>query len=300
MRMTNQMMVNTLKMNISTNTSRMAVTQEQIASGKKINKLSDDPGSLIQVMRMRGNITENEQYVRNLNEGISFLETTDSALDDLTEVIQRIRELTVQAANGTNDSSALQAIAEEVGTLRGQVQTIANMSYGSKYIFAGSNVTQGPCGESEWQGNNRAVRIEISPGIIMPINIDMTSFFGNPNGLDVGGNPDGGVFDMINQLMNRLNAGGSEAISHTLNTIDDKIDELLNKRAVVGARVNRLELQQNRLKNEQISLTGLLSQREDADMAELAINLRIQENVYMASLSAGAKIIMPSLLDFLG
>ncbi len=299
MRITNQMMVNTLKMNIGANTQRMAVTQEQIASGKKINKVSDDPGSLVQVMRIRGNVTENDQYVRNLEEALSFQDTTDSALDDLNEVMQRVRELTVQASNGTNDTSALEAVADEIEILKGQVQTIANISYSNKYIFAGTNVTEAPCGETEWTGNGNSLTMEISVGATISVNIDMRDIFGSPSGLDELGNPDGGIFAIFDQLITDIQSGDNEAISANLDVMDEKIDDILSKRSTVGARVNRLELQLNRMEDEKVSLTSLLSKREDADITELAIDLQMQENVYSASLSAGAKIIMPSLLDFL-
>ena len=71
------------------------------------------------------------------------------------------------------------------------------------------------------------------------------------------------------------------------------------QRAVVGARVNRLELQENRLESTRIDYTELLSKNQDADMAEVIMDLKMQENVYRASLAAGARIIMPSLVDFL-
>ncbi len=299
MRITNQIMVNNLKQHLGSNTQRMAGIQEKIASLKKINKASDDPGSLVQVMRLRGNVTENEQYIRNLGEGLSFLDTADAALDDLTTVMQRVRELTVQAANGTNDSTSLQTIADEINVLKEHIQTIANISYANKYIFAGTNVTKAPCGEEEWTGNGGSLTMEIGVGITVAINIDMRDIFGNPTGLDDLGNPDGGIFDLFDQLIADIQSGDSDAISARLEGMDAKIDDILSKRSIIGARVNRLELHENRMKDEQVSLKSLLSKREDADLAELAIDLQTQENVYNASLAAGAKIIMPSLLDFL-
>jgi flagellar hook-associated protein 3 FlgL len=292
-------MVNNLKQHLGSNTQRMAGIQEKIASLKKINKASDDPGSLVQVMRLRGNVTENEQYIRNLGEGLSFLDTADAALDDLTTVMQRVRELTVQAANGTNDSTSLQTIADEINVLKEHIQTIANISYANKYIFAGTNVTKAPCGEEEWTGNGGSLTMEIGVGITVAINIDMRDIFGNPTGLDDLGNPDGGIFDLFDQLIADIQSGDSDAISARLEGMDAKIDDILSKRSIIGARVNRLELHENRMKDEQVSLKSLLSKREDADLAELAIDLQTQENVYNASLAAGAKIIMPSLLDFL-
>lgn len=293
------MMANDLQRNMNTNMERLAKYQEQLSTGRKLNKLSDDPSGLVKAMRMRTNITQNEQYLRNIGDAINFVETVDSSLNDLNDVLQRIRELTVEAANGTNDVGAKQAIAEEIETLRDHLKMVANNTYGSKYIFAGSNVSVAPCGETEWKGNTNKVEAEIGPGVVMEVNIDMMSFFGNPSGLDELGNPDGGIFAAINGLLEDINSGTTDEISSNLEAIDVKIDDLLFKRATIGARVNRLELQENRLEDTNLSFTDLLSSYEDADVAEVSINLQMQENVYRASLAAGAKIIMPTLVDFL-
>lgn len=293
------MMANDLQRNMNTNMERLAKYQEQLSTGRKLNKLSDDPSGLVKAMRMRTNITQNEQYLRNIGDAINFVETVDSSLNDLNDVLQRIRELTVEAANGTNDVGAKQAIAEEIETLRDHLKMVANNTYGSKYIFAGSNVSVAPCGETEWKGNTNKVEAEIGPGVVMEVNIDMMPFFGNPSGLDELGNPDGGIFAAINGLLEDINSGTTDEISSNLEAIDVKIDDLLFKRATIGARVNRLELQENRLEDTNLSFTDLLSSYEDADVAEVSINLQMQENVYRASLAAGAKIIMPTLVDFL-
>ena len=91
----------------------------------------------------------------------------------------------------------------------------------------------------------------------------------------------------------------TDAIQAKLGDIDDKLDDLLLRRSTIGAKVNRLELQQNRLESTQTSYAGLLGQVEDADIAEVIMNLKMQENVYKASLAAGARIIQPTLVDFL-
>jgi len=84
-----------------------------------------------------------------------------------------------------------------------------------------------------------------------------------------------------------------------LGQIDQRMDNILVKWAEVGARANRIELITNRLLDESINVQSLLSRTEDADVAELMVNLKTQENVYQASLSTGAQIIRPSLVDFM-
>ncbi|MGB4018880.1 MAG: flagellin, partial [Syntrophomonadaceae bacterium] len=261
----------------------------------------DNPAGLVKSLRLRTNLVEGEQYLANINEGINFMETTDAALDNLTAIMQRIRELAVNAANGTNDDSARKAIADEIKELTDQITIVANTSYGSKYIFAGTNVTQQPCQEDsdpdtfKWTGNNEALQLEIGVGVKLTINLTDSSM----NNFFVGNGTDPGVIDFCRELVNDIEAGNLDAVNAALTTADKFIDNLLTARSTIGAKVNRLELQQSRLDSTQISYTSLLSQNEDADIAEVIMNLKMQESVYRASLAAGARIIQPSLVDFL-
>lgn len=298
-RITNNMLVNDLKRNLNSNMRNMDIYQRQLSTGRKINQPSDNPAGLVKSLRLRTNLTEIEQYTANIDEALNFMETTDAALDNINQILQRVRELTVKAGNGTNDAGALEAIASEIGELKEQLKLVANTTYGAKYIFAGSNVTEPPVNGDKWQGNERLLELEIGAGVKIGINLTMEDFFGNPDGLDESGNPDGGLFGLLNDLKTAINSGDLEAVDTGLGDIDGKIDSLLSMRAVVGAKINRLELQKNRLESTQTSFTGLLAQNEDADMAEVIMQLKMQENVYRASLAAGTRIILPSLADFL-
>lgn len=300
-RITNGMLINELKYNLNNNYTNMDKYQRQLATGRKINLPSDNPAGLVKSLRLRTNLVEGEQYLANINEGINFMETTDAALDNLTAIMQRIRELAVNAANGTNDDSARRAIADEIKELTDQITIVANTSYGSKYIFAGTNVTQQPCQEYsdpdtfKWTGNNEALQLEIGVGVKLTINLTDSSM----NNFFVGNGTDPGVIDFCRELVNDIEAGNLDAVNAALTTADKFIDNLLTARSTIGAKVNRLELQQSRLDSTQISYTSLLSQNEDADIAEVIMNLKMQESVYRASLAAGARIIQPSLVDFL-
>lgn len=299
MRVTSAMMVNDMLRNLNTNTRRLDESQRQLYTGRKINAPSDDPSGLVKALRLRTALNENQQYLANINEANSFMDTTDGALNSINEVLQRVRELTVKASTGSNAPDDMKAIATEIEQLREQLLLVANSTYGSKYIFAGSNVTQAPCDGDFWKGNSETLPTEIGIGVKIALNLDMKAFFGNPGGVDTGGSPDGGLFALMNDLKTAVDNSEHGTASSMLDNIDAKLNELSGKRAVVGARVNRMELQQNRLQEAEVSLSRLLGGVEDADMEQVIMNLRMQENVYRASLAAGARIIQPSLADFL-
>jgi len=108
-----------------------------------------------------------------------------------------------------------------------------------------------------------------------------------------------GLFSYVDDLCQKIQTGKQPQIGNELGGNDDRLKQLLLYRATIGARVNRLELQQSRLTSNQTSSTDLLSKTEDADTAEVIMNYKIQENVYNAALAVGAKIIPLSLVDFI-
>lgn len=289
MRITNSMMVSTLLRDLNTNLGKMTRSQEQLSSGKRINRPSDDPVGLVDSLRLRTNLTELQQFKSNGDASLSWLEATDSALDEAGSILQRIRELAVQGANGAAmPQLALDAVAKEVDQLKRQLINIGNTTHGGKYIFSGTEtLTAAFDTAGVYQGNNNALQYEIGIGVKIPVNVDGAQAFSN-------------VFTVLDNLINDLNTGNSANISSTrLAELDTVMSQQLQVRSDVGARVNRIEFAVNRLDTLKVNSTDLLSKVEDADMAELITRLKMQENVYRASLATGARIVQPSLVDFL-
>jgi flagellar hook-associated protein 3 FlgL len=286
------MMVNDLYRSLNVNAQRLAAQQMRLATGRTINRPSDDPAALVRSLRLRTSLNEGEQYLENIGNALSFMQTSDDALSDLTDALQRARELTVQAATGTNDQGARTAIAQEIREIGEQLKQIANTRHGAKYIFAGSNVSVAPAqADGSWAGNDTLMSVEIATGVAVPYNLQASGFFAAPGE---------GLFDVMAALAVAMESGDSAGIQAGLSDIDRKLSEALTMQGSIGARINRMELQQNRLQNARTSLTELLANCEDADLAEVMMNLKTQEAVYQAALRAGAGIVTMSLADFLG
>jgi flagellar hook-associated protein 3 len=178
MRVTNKMLTNELRRNLNTNMMRLDEFQRQLSTTKKLNRPSDNPAALVKALRLRTSLNEGEQYLSNINESVSFLETTDAALYNVGEIMQRARELAVKAATGSNDPDAHNAIAKEIRELNDQLKIIANTTYGSKHVFAGTNVTEAPYNNGRWRGNQDFLEVEVGVGVTTPINVpQMKEFF---------------------------------------------------------------------------------------------------------------------------
>lgn len=423
MRITNNMLINNMMNNIGNNLTRMERYQNQLATGKKIQIPSDDPVVAARALKLRTDVSEVEQYQTNIKDAQSWLDITETTLGQIGDVLQRARELAVQAANGTNTPSDTQKIQTEIKQLRGQIIQSSNTTYAGRYIFSGfqtdkkliNNDSSSPeYGEFVINvANSEAIKYEIGIGDDINVNVlggDLFNLGGVANGdtngtvkgnlsvatfpltidgtndilevsvdggapasvnipnstyndidslvsaiqsgidtnIDIGPNKitvsaDGNILKLtstsdgssssvsvntgssaagdlgmsavtqvngvdgdtgmmiqhFDSFITALSTADSAGISSAIENLDACINNVLRIRADVGARQNRLELTANRLDSDFLNFSKLMSQNEDVDMAQTIMNLTNEENVYRASLSGGARIIQPSLVDFL-
>lgn len=293
-RVTQGMLNQNMLFNLSQTNKAMQKYQDQASSGKKINKPSDDPVSAVRGMYYRSSLNEVDQYKRNADDGTSWMSTTDDALDEVNSVLQRVRELTVQGLNGTNDPSARTAIAQEIDQLKEHLGEVANSQIAGKYIFAGTDIKNPPyqTATKTFNSNNGKIEVQVGQTNNVQINVQGMEVFAK----DING--DGGIFKLLSDISTGFSSSNSDS-SDVLGKLDAQIDNILKERSELGARMNRMELSQSRLDDLVVSTTSLLSNEEDADMSQVIINLKSEENVQRAALSIGARIIQPSLLDFL-
>ncbi len=142
MRITNNMMIANMKRNLGNNQTRLNKYQNQLDTGKKIQVPSDDPVVAARALKLRTDVSKIEQYQKNLGDAKSWLDETDVTLGKIGDVLQKARELTEQAANGTNTPEETQKIGQELKQLRAQLVHLSNSTYAGRYIFSGFKTDQ--------------------------------------------------------------------------------------------------------------------------------------------------------------
>ncbi|WP_233004503.1 flagellar hook-associated protein FlgL [Exiguobacterium aurantiacum] len=308
MRVTQTMLTQTNLKHLSSSYNKLAQVQEQLISGKRIQRASEDPVVAMQGMRYRTEVREVDQFRRNVSEATSWMDLTDSTLNEVTEAVKRIRELTTQAANDTYESSQRQIIQSEVNQLIEHIGSLANAKSGEKYIYNGTKTDQplvdmdalkaflaDPNGDVNSIYSDGApaasgkVAFEVSKGITVQVNMQPETVFGS----DVFA----GLHDLVSKLADPNTTG--EVLSNELADLDVIAQNLITERAELGARANRLELVDNRLQEHEIIAKTIMSDNEDIDIEKVIMELKSHETVHRAALSAGARIIQPTLLDFL-
>ncbi|CAG5088512.1 Flagellar hook-associated protein 3 [Thermobacillus xylanilyticus] len=299
LRITPGMMHMQLTRNLNRTLTEMSKLQEQMTTGRKINRASDDPVGITYALRYRSELSANEQYQKSVDMALSWLDFNDTVLHQAQDVLKRLKELAVQGSNGTNPDVALNNIAVEVIQLKEQIVDIANSTLNGKYVFNGEKTdvipydpTVTPFDPSTIETDSGAIYYMVGVGVKLQINLSGSDVFGRPGEAD-------NIFAVFDQIITALQNGNHSGVSAQIANIESRMDKILNQQAEIGARVNRVELMQNRLKDLELNLTDLQSKTEDVDMEKLIIDAKVNENIYQASLSVGAKIITPSLVDFL-
>lgn len=298
MRVTQNMISNRVLQNLGKNMEQLDKLNYQLSSGKKFEKVSDDPSGVVAAMQLDAAIVAHNRYNANVDQAAGLLNTTEGALQDLTNILHRVRELAVQGANGTLDDTDRQGIAFEIKQLRDQVKSIANLDQGGKYLFGGTNLTTAPWDDtqpagSEWQGNGEVIKYQVGQSSFIEVNVPGGAIFRDA---PPAGRP---LMQALDSLISNLENGNIQGISRGISDAQANLDNVLRVRAEIGARVNRLDLTKNRLTDQVNNLEALLSKAQDIDMAQVISQLKAQESTYNAALASGARIIQPTLLDFL-
>ncbi len=273
--------------NLNADLERLLKLQERLATGKRMHRPSDDPANLPAVLVMRDALNAVQQYGRNLQDTKTLLDAGQRALQDAVQVLHRLRELAVQGANGTLSAPDMQALAREVEALRGELVALGNTQVAGKYIFGGTRTTSAPfLPDGTYLGNSTRVVREVDRGVAIEATIPGDLAFSQ-------------AFSASQALQTALESGDHDAVRATLSGLDGALDQLLGALAELGARANRVEVIQARMGDFEVQLRELLSVREDVDIAEVVVRLQTEENVYRAALAVGARLLQPSLVDFL-
>jgi flagellar hook-associated protein 3 FlgL len=312
MRITNKMLTSSLLNNVNNNLTQLQKYENQLSSKVKVDKISDDPVAAAKILKAKSELKSQEQYSTNMEYASGWLRSVDDALASVDDAMQRVREIAVRGSNGATSEESSEALGYELDNIIGELVHIANTDYNGSYIFAGGGSDTVPYTTIPADGSNITAvnfisseaatlqetfsqKIEISKGVNIDLSAGKMTFHTDSNG----GTSINSVFTTLTQLKESLLTGTQEEVGNFIGQIDSLIDNVISERAVVGAKSNRIEQAQSRSDSFNTSLNTLVSNLGDTDYAEASALYSSQKAVFEASLSVGANIIQPSLLDFL-
>lgn len=291
-RVTQRMMTQSSLSNLQLGLGRLAKVQEQLSTGRVINRPSDNPTGTTASMRLRSSLADQAQYSRNAQDGIGWLTQVDSALDSVTTSVKRARDLALQGANASASGAvAREALATEVDGVKAELLSQANTKYLDSPVFGGVTAgNQAYDATGTYVGTLGDVNRRVADGVLVKVDVDGPSVFGNGAT---------SAFAELDALATALRAGDQTGISNAINTLNSRIDTVTSARTAAGTRYQRLEQADQTASDAAISLDTQLSTIENADLAKTTVDLKLQEVAYQAALGATSRVMQPSLLDFL-
>lgn len=271
---------------------------EQVSTQKRINHLSDNPIDNAQVIRQRGRLVQSQQLLKNIDYASGYLERTESAVRGIGDYLLRAKELSVAMANDTYGPSSREGTAQEIKQIVEGVVSLANTSFGNRYVFGGFRTQTPPISrDGQYLGDDGSVFIQISEGTFKQVNIDARGLF---EAGEKGRND--GHFDMIHTLdilYTGLKDNDVPMIRTAMEELDHQLDKVSSFQARIGSIQNTLGSMRARLESGTELTTADISRMEDADLFKTSSELKRTESVFQSTLMATTKLLQPSLLNFL-
>lgn len=301
MRVTQGMISQNSLRNISKSYEKLSKINEQAQTGRRFTKTSDDPVAAVKSLQYSTALFRNEQYKNNLNEAQNWIDTSETSVTEIIDIMSNIRDKVLDAANGTKQPEDLEAIGVEIGQMKNQIIDAMNTQMLGKFVFNGTNTNVKPVVENadgtytinfENYTDANAVQANISDGITLNVNSNpISAFGGQANGQN--------VIEMLTDLENSLKNGTFANSDDALGSIDQFKEVMSAERSDLGARSNRVDLVASRLTSQYQVLKNAKSDNEDVESEKAILDLLQQETVNRAALATTAKVIQPSLVDFL-
>lgn len=274
--------------------TRLSETQERVASGRRINRPSDDPFGTSRALAAHTALDLNAQRDRTVTLARTQLASTESVLDSLGKVLGRVQELAVQADSSSIDSGARKQIAAEVEQLIAETVTLGNTSYGGQQMFSGLQTQTVPFVQDvaghpsvvTYAGDTGTSSREIGDGEQIAVNLRGDQIF-MP------------IFQKLIAFRDALNTNDLPTISAASGQVGQEMDHVLEARGDIGARMRRLDLTSTQLQNSYLQLQTDISNLEDADISQEAVDLQTRQTALQAALAAIGRSLNTTLLDFL-
>lgn len=306
--------------------SRVEDLQMKGSTLKRVSKPSDDPIGNVDLLAVRSQNIDADQYKRNINFANTQLSFTENVLDELSDILLKAKELAVGQASSIYNPEIRAGVAKEIHQLREQALSIANKRMGNRYLFAGQKVLTRPFDqEGQYIGDKSKMFVEVNKDVLIPVNITGADvFFSSPKTdvkreqLDLQQGPQmdiptegrslasvdepqttSSIFDELRSLENALLTDNHEVIQGLLEKLDSSMDRVTTLRTEIGALTNTISNAETSIEKTKPLNESYKSKIEDADITELFSDLQKEQTVLKATYKASSNLMNTNLMDFL-
>lgn len=272
-------------------------TQDQAASGRKLRQVSDDPSGTVRVFRNRTRLENIVQYRRTIDYVEGFLGKTEDSMRSINEALMRAKELAVQQSNGVWDPATRKTVSFEIGQLADQIVQLGNSTYGDRYIFGGFQTSKPPvAGDGHYGGDDGLIFVQLDDDTFRPINVPGRRIFEiavKDQGAEVP------LLKIVQDFKDALENNDVQRIFQASSRLDGALSQMSEMTASLGARrasvrdaAERLDTLEEYAMKDNVNL-------EAADPVTTALDMKRAETALSYTLNSSAKVLGPTLMEFL-
>lgn len=298
---------------------KLQTLQLAAATGKRLNRPSDDPTAISPVLSARTQIQTSDRYIETIESGLDRIDNMDGYLDSIENTLVRAKEISIATVNGSLSQADMDTYADEVQQLRESLIADANTQLDGKYVFAGFeentqpftlNSTYDPTLPFDatnpdtypvsYDGDYGELEFEVAPNELLNVNISGNTLM--QGDLDNDGQTDAGavdVFAVVTQLEENLRAGDVPALESSIDDLETAANQIRAQRSLKGNIGRRLETARDHMEEIKIDMEEFRSRFEDADILETITELQQQQQSFQAALNVTGKVSELSILDYL-
>lgn len=297
MRVTQNTLFRNLINDLNQNRSEVAKLQNELSSGKSVNKASDNSRNYVAGQMIQNSLDKMAQYQTNIQSGLQQANTAENALNGIINQLTKLKSIAVRGANGSIDATDRANLASEVASIKKTIIDQANVQSNDKYLFGGTNILQKPFylnssspGGVGDNSNTTELTTQISNTSVISYSI---------TGKQLRNTSAGDLFSIINNLQTALQNNNSSAVSSSLTDIGTALDHVTTLASNLGDTINRMNFTSNQFDQSKINQKGDLSNLVDTDFAQAMSRLQQYQIAYQAALVAHSKITQQTLANYL-
>ncbi len=296
MRVTQNYSIQNLLREVNDTREHIAKLRKNIATGKRINQISDDPEKIEKVLQLKKTLKLNGQFESNLNNALDFMNMTSQSLDDAANLLMQTKDLAIQGADGLQ-AETWNAFAEQVDQYLKELVDISNTKFNNRYLFGGSNTHQQPFSlapdgsmvSSIPDNIEGALKTEIGEHKVYQYNVNGKEAFLDSTD----------VFQSLIDLRDAFRSQDAQAVQALIDDLDGSINQVVQQNANLGAKINRFEMFLQQYENQDVKLEEMLSRTEDTDIAKAITELQMHETGLQSALQVLARTMNISLMNYM-
>ena len=296
MRVSTQALYRGIEQRLLSLADQLKRSEEKVATGRNMNRPSDNPVGLVSALGLRNSLSRLEQYQRNMDMGKIWLDLSGTAMEQAAKVAQQAQAIALNLQDGTQSAEMRSALANEAGLLLDQAVSLGNTQLAGKYIFAGYNTTTPPFTKTQigggdavqYNGDGNDFQIQVGPRESLEI---------GKNGQDLFVNSD--FFNSLIRLKQAIENNDPTAIRQEATRLQGVEDYFNAQGADIGIRQSRILERQDILKGLKLNFQNQIDDLENVDMTQAILEVKEKQNAYEVALAASSKIMEVSLLDYL-